>query len=377
VELFAESVSIVGVSDGATYPLAKKQHGLEHLRSLTHLRPRTNTFGAVMRIRNALSFATHSFFQQHGFMYVNSPLITGSDCEGAGEMFQVTTLDVKNPPLTPSGAVDYTADFFGKQAFLTVSGQLNAEHYACAFSSVYTFGPTFRAENSNTTRHLAEFWMIEPEIAFADIQDDMNCAEAYLRYCLSHVLKHCTDDLRFLAEHYDKELLTTLTSVADTPFARLTYTEAVDILLAAKDQPWEYPPKWGEELQTEHERYLAEKHCKKPLIVYNYPKECKAFYMRLNDDDKTVAAMDVLFPRLGEMVGGSQREERLDVLLRRMEESGLESAGYEAYLDLRKYGTQKHAGFGVGFERLVTYATGMTNIRDVIPFPRAPGTMAN
>lgn len=377
VELFAESLSVVGVSDGAKYPLAKKAHSLEHLRSLTHLRPRTNTFGAVMRVRNALSFATHSFFQKNGFMYVNSPLITGSDCEGAGEMFQVTTLDVSKPPRTPDGGVDYAQDFFNKQAFLTVSGQLNAEHYACAFGSVYTFGPTFRAENSNTTRHLAEFWMIEPEIAFADIVDDMNCAEAYLRFCLSHVLEHCMEDLRFLAKHYDAELIATLRSVADTPFARITYTEAVDILLAVKGVKWEYPVEWGEELQTEHERYLAETHFKKPLIVYNYPKKCKAFYMRLNDDDKTVAAMDVLFPRLGEMVGGSQREERLDVLLKRMGELGLEAEGYEAYLDLRRFGTQKHAGFGVGFERLVTYATGMTNIRDVIPFPRAPGTMAN
>uniref|UniRef100_A0A7S4C2F7 asparagine--tRNA ligase n=1 Tax=Chrysotila carterae TaxID=13221 RepID=A0A7S4C2F7_CHRCT len=376
VELQAESVSVVGVSDGAQYPLAKKAHTLEHLRTLTHLRPRTNTFGAVMRIRNALAYATHTFFQNNGFMYVNSPIITGSDCEGAGEMFQVTTLDVSKPPKTPDGAVDYAQDFFGKQAFLTVSGQLNAEHYACAFGSVYTFGPTFRAEDSNTTRHLAEFWMIEPEIAFADIIDDMNCAESYLRYCIAHVLEHCPEDIKFLAKHYDPELPKTLRFVADTPFARMTYTEAIEVLLKEKNVKWEFPPEWGKELQTEHERYLAETYCKKPLIVYNYPKDCKAFYMRLNDDNKTVAAMDVLFPRLGEMVGGSQREERLDVLLRRMEEMGLEKEGYEAYLDLRRFGTQKHAGFGVGFERLVTYTTGMTNIRDVIPFPRAPGTMA-
>jgi len=290
----------------------------------------------------------------------------------------VTTLDINNPPRRADKSLDYAQDFFGKQAFLTVSGQLNGEQYACAFGSIYTFGPTFRAENSNTTRHLSEFWMIEPEIAFADIIDDMNCAEGYLRFCLSQVLQDCMEDLQFLQQHYEeKELIATLTNVAASPFARITYTEAIEILSQAKGIEWQFPPKWGEELQTEHERYLAEHHFKGPLIVYNYPKDCKAFYMRLNDDGKTVAAMDVLFPRLGEMVGGSQREERMDVLLKRMKEMGLDMAAYDAYLDLRKYGTQKHAGFGVGFERLVTYATGMVNIRDVIPFPRAPMTMVN
>mmetsp|Transcript_48907 Transcript_48907/g.121347 ORF Transcript_48907/g.121347 Transcript_48907/m.121347 type:complete len:338 (+) Transcript_48907:562-1575(+) len=335
-----------------------------------------------MRVRNALAFATHAFFQQNGFVYVHSPLITGADCEGAGEMFQVTTLDVGKPPMA-AGAVDYKHDFFGKPAYLTVSGQLNAEHYACAFSSVYTFGPTFRAERSNTTRHLAEFWMIEPEIAFADLSNDMDCAEAYLRYCYRHVLEHCEEDLAFLDKNYTPEgepsLFEKLKLVVSQPFARMTYTDAI-AEVSKVDGPaagvkWEFPPAWGNELQTEHEKYLAEVIFKKPVIVYNYPKECKAFYMRLNDDGKTVAAMDVLFPRVGEMVGGSQREERLDVLLQRMEELGLDKKDYEAYLDLRRYGTQKHAGFGVGFERLVLYATAMGNIRDVIPFPRTVGQM--
>ena len=411
VELAAASVRVVGPSDGATYPLAKKAHTLEHLRTITHMRPRTNTIGAVMRVRNTLAYAAHTFFHEHGFMYVNSPLITGSDCEGAGEMFQVTTLDLANVPKLPGAkGVDYSKDFFGRSSYLTVSGQLNAEHYACAFGSVYTFGPTFRAEDSNTTRHLAEFWMIEPEIAFADLTDDMNCAEAFLTYCLKKVLGSCADDLAFLAKHYDAELINKLQHVTSTPFARVTYTEAIQILSDAKGVKWEHPPTWGKELQTEHEKYLAEvtlarrsrrpaepappcprpsppprrdAHAgpllqvvfERPVIVYNYPKDCKAFYMRLNDDDKTVAAMDVLFPKLGEMVGGSQREERLDVLLKRMEEMELKAEDYDAYLDLRRYGTQKHAGFGVGFERLVTYATGMGNIRDVIPFPRAPGQL--
>ena len=376
VEMKVASIAIVGPSDGATYPLAKKAHTLEHLRSISHMRPRTNTIAAVMRIRNVLSYATHSFFQQNGFMYVNSPLITGADCEGAGEMFQVTTLDVNKPPRNADGSVNYGEDFFGQPSYLTVSGQLNAEHYACAFGSVYTFGPTFRAENSHTTRHLAEFWMIEPEIAFADIVDDMNCAEGFLQFALTTVLERCADDLAFLQKHYDPQLIETLRHVSTAPFERLTYTEAVEIC-AKSGKKWEFKPEWGAELQTEHERYLAEEVYKKPVIVYNYPKDCKAFYMRVNDDNRTVAAMDVLFPKLGEMVGGSQREERLDVLLARMQEMGLKQEDYEAYLDLRRYGTQKHAGFGVGFERLVTYATGMGNIRDVIPFPRAPGQMQN
>ena len=384
LELKVSSLCVLGSSDGGSYPLAKKGHSLDFLRSLTHLRPRTNTFGAVMRIRNELAYATHTFFQSHNFMYVHTPLITGSDCEGAGEMFRVTTLDVNNLPTLPGGqGVDFSQDFFDKPSFLTVSGQLNAEHYACAFGSVYTFGPTFRAENSNTTRHLAEFWMIEPEIAFADLEDDMNLAEAYLQHCLRHVLENCEADVAFLEQHYDKELSKTLRMVSSTPFERLTYTRAVEIC-AQRDNgafAWEHAPEWGEELHTEHERYLAESVFHKPVIVYNYPKACKAFYMRLNDgeppDRQTVAAMDVLFPRLGEMVGGSQREERLDVLLARMQEAGLPVDEYQAYVDLRRFGTQKHAGFGVGFERLVSYATGMTNIRDVIPYPRAPHTMQN
>jgi len=337
----------------------------------------------VMRIRNALAYATHSFFQSSGFVYVHSPLITGADCEGAGEMFQVTTLDMNKPPKGKDGKVDFSQDFFGKSSYFTVSGQLNAEHYACAFGSVYTFGPTFRAENSNTTRHLAEFWMIEPEICFADINNDMDCAEGYLRHCFRHVLEECAEDVAFLSKNYHVEgeqtLIEKLKVVVETPFARMTYTDAIaevsKVSGPAKGVKWEYPPEWGKELQTEHEKYLAEVIFKKPVIVYNYPKDCKAFYMRMNDDGKTVAAMDVLFPRVGEMVGGSQREERLDVLLTRMKEMGLSEADYEAYLDLRRFGTQKHAGFGVGFERLVLYATAMTNIRDVIPFPRAVGQM--
>ncbi len=380
VELAVERLCVVGPSDGAIYPLAKKSHTLEHLRGLTHLRPRTNTIGAVMRIRNGLAYATHSFFQSEGFLYCHAPLITGADCEGAGEMFRVTTLDLDKPLPKADGGTDYSQDFFGKGSYLTVSGQLNAEHFACAFGSVYTFGPTFRAENSNTTRHLAEFWMIEPEIAFTDLQGDMDCAEAYLRHCFRHVLQHFDEDLSFLQKMYDADLKAKLQVVADTPFARITYTEAVELCQKQPASRWEFAPTWGSELQTEHEKYLAEEVYHKPVIVYNYPKGCKAFYMRCNDGcepgKETVAAMDVLFPKVGEMVGGSQREERLDVLLARMKELGLDEKDYEAYLDLRRFGTQPHAGFGVGFERLVLYATGMGNIRDVIPFPRAVGQMA-
>ncbi|EOD06583.1 asparagine--tRNA ligase [Emiliania huxleyi CCMP1516] len=355
--------------------------------------------GAVMRVRNALAYATHTFFQQAGFMYVHAPLITGADCEGAGEMFQVTTLDLAKPlPQSAGGGVDYAQDFFSKPAYLTVSGQLNGEYYACAFGSIYTFGPTFRAENSNTTRHLAEFWMIEPEIAFCDLTQNMDCVEGYLRHCFSHVLAECGEDLAFLEDYevkrkeeagepLEETLRARLEVVVKDAFARVSYTEAVEIV-KQDGVAWEFPPQWGEELQTEHEKYLAEVVYKKPVIVYNYPKKCKAFYMRLNDDDATVGAMDVLFPRVGEMVGGaardctrlheiarSQREERLDVLLARMKEMGLQEEDYSAYLDTRRFGSQPHSGFGVGFERLVLYATAMGNIRDVIPFPRTVGQM--
>jgi len=389
-ELPVDEIEIVGPSDGAKYPIPPAKINLETLRSITHMRPRTGVMGAVMRIRNSLAYATHTFFQSSGFMYVHAPLITGADCEGAGEMFQVTTLDVANAP-KKAGAVDYSQDFFGKQAYLTVSGQLNGEYYACAFGSIYTFGPTFRAENSNTTRHLAEFWMIEPEIAFCDLHNNMDCAESYLRHCFRHVLEANAEDLAFLEDFEEKrkaeegvsdgepKLRERLETVANNEFGRVSYTEAVEIVSKVpgpkEGVAWEYPPKWGEELQTEHEKYLAESVFKKPVIVYNYPKDCKAFYMRLNDDNKTVGAMDVLFPRVGEMVGGSQREERLDVLLRRMGEMGLKEEDYAAYLDTRRFGSQPHSGFGVGFERLVLYATAMGNIRDVIPFPRTPGQM--
>ena len=380
-------IEVIGVADAAKYPIPAARINLETLRGMTHMRPRTNVIGAVMRIRNALAFATHAFFQKEGFMYCHSPLITGADCEGAGEMFQVTTLDLnkelKKLLKAEGGGVDYKEDFFGKPAFLTVSGQLNAEHYACAFGSVYTFGPTFRAEHSVTARHLAEFWMIEPEMCFTDIEGDMNCAEGFLRFAFQYVLDNCDEDLTFLSSKYfDPELKTRLKVVASEPFVRITYTEAMETCAKeAKKNPkrFEYPTTWGLELQTEHERFLAEEVYKKPVIVYNYPKGCKAFYMRCNDGcepgRETVAAMDVLFPKVGEMVGGSQREERLDVLLERMKEMGLNQADYEAYLDLRRFGTQKHAGFGVGFERLVLYATAMGNIRDVIPFPRTYGQM--
>ena len=396
-ELPVETIEMIGPSDGAKYPIPPTKINLETLRAVTHMRPRTGVMGAVMRVRNVLAYATHTFFQKSGFMYVHAPLITGADCEGAGEMFQVTTLDLAKPlPKTPAGGVDYAEDFFGKPSYLTVSGQLNGEYFACAFGSIYTFGPTFRAENSNTTRHLAEFWMIEPEIAFCDLSQNMDCAEGYLRHCFRHVLKECADDLAFLEEYEQKnkeeaakeageelddepKLRERLQIVADNDFVRISYTEAVEIVSKVPGPKagvaWVYPPKWGEELQTEHEKYLAEVVYRKPCIVYNYPKGCKAFYMRLNDDDATVGAMDVLFPRVGEMVGGSQREERLDVLLRRMGELGLKEEDYSAYLDTRRFGSQPHSGFGVGFERLVLYATAMGNIRDVIPFPRTVGQM--
>ena len=441
-ELAVDELEVIGAADSETYPLQKKRHTLEYLRSIAHLRPRTNTIGAVARVRNQLAYATHKFFQEHGFLYANTPIVTASDCEGAGEQFQVTTLlngfaaaaaatpeaiaaaeaaakeqgevvkavkeakkagdaskeDVDGAvakllslkseaealagaaggaslPKKDDGSIDYSQDFFGKPSYLTVSGQLNGEIMACAVNDIYTFGPTFRAENSNTSRHLAEFWMVEPELAFADLNDDMDCAEAYLKYCLKHVLENCDEDLAFFEKNISKDnLRERLRSVATQEFARITYTEAVDHILNAKKK-FEFPIKWGADLQSEHERYITEEVFKnRPVIVRDYPKDIKAFYMRLNDDNKTVAAMDVLVPRVGELMGGSQREERLDVLERRIEENGLEKESYWWYLDLRRYGSQPHAGFGLGFERLVCYVSGVENIRDAIPFPRYPGS---
>ncbi|CAL0324255.1 unnamed protein product [Lupinus luteus] len=445
VELRAEKVLHVGPVDPAKYPLPKTKLTLEFLRDFVHLRSRTNTISAVARIRNALAFATHTFFNKHGFLYVHTPIITTSDCEGAGEMFQVSTLFseaeklekdlIQNPPPTEAdveaaklfvkekgdivsqlksakaskqeigaavnelkkakdnvskveersklkpgipeidGKVDYAKDFFARQAFLTVSGQLQVESYACALSSVYTFGPTFRAENSHTSRHLAEFWMVEPEIAFADLKDDMNCAEAYVKFLCQWLLDNCLEDMKFMADKFDKSCIDRLKMVASTPFVRVSYTEAVEILVEAVDggKKFENEVKWGIDLASEHERYLTEVKFQKPVIVYNYPKDIKAFYMRLNDDLKTVAAMDVLVPKVGELIGGSQREERLDVIQQRLKDIGLPPEPYEWYLDLRRFGTVKHAGFGLGFERMILFATGLENIRDVIPFPRYPG----
>ena len=371
-ELKVSSISLEGAS-APEYPLQKKRHSVEYLRTVAHLRPRTNLFSAVFRIRSVAAFAIHSFFQERGFVYVNTPLITGSDCEGAGEMFRVTTLDPKDPPLTEDGEVDWSQDFFGKMTSLTVSGQLNGETYAMAFGNIYTFGPTFRAENSNTTRHAAEFWMIEPEIAFADLADDMDLAEAMLKFVIRKVLDTCTQEIEFLTNFVDKGLKERLELVASSDFARVSYTEAVEILKNSGAE-FKYPVYWGCDLQTEHERYLTEKQFGKPVFVTDYPKEIKAFYMRLNDDGKTVAAADCLAPGIGEIIGGSQREERLDVLEKRMEELGLDKSGYDWYLDLRRYGGTRHAGFGLGFERLIMYLTGVGNIRDVIPFPRTTGS---
>ncbi|KAI5073313.1 hypothetical protein GOP47_0011326 [Adiantum capillus-veneris] len=442
VEFKVSKVLEVGTCNPSAYPIAKTRLPLEYLRGHLHLRARTNTIAAVARIRNALAFAIHTFFQQNGFLYVHTPIITTSDCEGAGEMFQVTTLFheaerrerefVANPPPSEAeldeakhavtlkgdalkelkkggdkgtiatvvqelkqakdtlmqlearskfqpgmpkkdGAVDYTADFFSRQAFLTVSGQLQVETYACGLSSVYTFGPTFRAENSHTTRHLAEFWMIEPEIAFADLEDDMNCAEDCVKFLCKWLLEHCADDMEFMANMFDKTALDRLRLVATSPFARITYTEAVEILEKVTDRKFENDVHWGIDLASEHERYLTEEVFKKPVIVYNYPKDIKAFYMRLNEDGKTVAAMDVLVPKVGELVGGSQREERVECLEKRLKEMGLPQEPYDWYLELRRYGTVKHAGFGLGFERMILFATGLENIRDSIPFPRYPG----
>jgi asparaginyl-tRNA synthetase len=372
LEMQATELTLIGKCDPEVYPLQKKKHSFEFLRTIAHLRPRTNTFGAVSRVRNALAVATHQFFQKRGFLYVHTPIITGSDCEGAGELFQVTALDLASPPKTPEGKVDFSKDFFAKPTYLTVSGQLDGEIFACALSDIYTFGPTFRAENSNTSRHLAEFWMIEPEMAFADLNDDMDCAEAYLKYVLKYVLENCTEDMEFFEKFISPGLISRLQHVVSTPFERATYSYAIRILEKA-DKKFEFPVKWGLDLQSEHERFLAEEFFAKPVIITDYPKEIKAFYMRANDDEKTVAAMDVLVPKIGEIIGGSQREERLGLLEAKMKASKLPLDEYGWYLELRKYGTVPHAGFGAGFERLIQYATGMENIRDVIPFPRYPG----
>ncbi len=370
-EIKAEEIFVEGEST-PDYPLQKKRHSFEYLRTIAHLRPRANTFSAVFRVRSIAAYAIHKFFNERGFVYTHTPLITCSDCEGAGEMFQVTTLDNKNIPLDDKGNVDYSQDFFGKSASLTVSGQLNCETYALAFRNVYTFGPTFRAENSNTTRHAAEFWMIEPEISFADLSDDMALAEDMLKFVIKYVLENAPEEINFFNNFVDKGLVERLLHVANSDFGRVTYTEAIEILKKNNDN-FDYPVEWGSDLQTEHERYLTEEVFKKPVFVTDYPKEIKAFYMRLNDDGKTVAAMDLLVPGIGEIIGGSQREERYDVLVDRMNELGLKPEDYWWYLDLRKYGGCKHAGFGLGFERAIMYLTGISNIRDVIPFPRTVG----
>jgi asparaginyl-tRNA synthetase len=368
VELKAAIIEVEGAST-PDYPLQKKRHTTEYLRTIAHLRPRTNLFSAVFRVRSVAAHAIHTFFQEQGFVYVHTPIITGSDCEGAGEMFRITTLDVNNPPRLEDGSVDWSQDFFGKSANLTVSGQLNVESFAQAFGRVYTFGPTFRAENSNTQRHAAEFWMIEPEIAFADLNDDMALAESMIKFIISYVLEHCPQEMEFFNSFVDKGLLDRLNNVVNNDFARVTYTEAIDILSKQNDR-FDYKVSWGCDLQTEHERYLTEEVFKRPVFVTDYPKEIKAFYMKLNDDGKTVAAVDCLVPGIGEIIGGSQREDDYDKLLARIQELGLNEQDYSFYLDLRKYGSARHAGFGLGFERCVMYLTGMSNIRDVIPFPR-------
>lgn len=362
---------VVEADSQSDYPLQKKRHTMEFMREIAHLRPRSNTFSAVYRVRSIVAYAIHKFFQEQNFVYVHAPIITGSDAEGAGEMFQVTTLDPNNLPRTEDGKIDYSQDFFGKETNLTVSGQLEAEAFALAFRNVYTFGPTFRAENSNTARHASEFWMIEPEIAFADLQDDMDLAEAMVKYIITYTLEHAPEEMNFFNQFIDKGLLERLDHIVNSSFERVTYTEAVEILQKSGKE-FQYPVEWGLELQTEHERYLTEEVYKKPIFVTDYPKDCKAFYMRLNDDGKTVAACDMLVPGVGEIIGGSQREERLDVLEARMKELGISENGYEWYLDLRRYGGVKHAGYGLGFERMIMYLTGMSNIRDVLPFPRTP-----
>ncbi len=370
-EIQADDIIIYGEADPEKYPLQKKGHSLEFLREIAHLRPRTNTFGAVLRIRHALSFAIHKYFNDNGFYYLHTPIITGSDCEGAGAMFRVTTLDLDNIPRKKDGSVDFSKDFFGKETNLTVSGQLEAELGAMSLSNVYTFGPTFRAENSNTARHLSEFWMIEPEMAFFEINDNMDLAEDFLKYLVSYILEKCIDDLEFLQKMYDKKLLERLNFVVENQFERLTYTKAIEILEMSGEK-FEFPVSWGVDLQSEHERYLVEKHFHKPVILTDYPKDIKAFYMKLNDDDKTVRALDVLFPKIGEIIGGSQREEDYNKLSKRIEEMSIDPNDVWWYLETRKFGTAPHSGFGLGFERLMLFITGMGNIRDVIPFPRAP-----
>ena len=372
-EVVAENIEIYSIAP-EDFPLQKKKHTDEYLRTIAHLRPRSNKYGAAFRVRSTLSYAIHKFFQERGFKYVHTPILTGSDCEGAGEMFQVTTLDIKNPPRLPNGEIDYSEDFFGKQAHLTVSGQLNGEMYACALGDIYTFGPTFRAENSNTARHAAEFWMIEPEMAFADLNDNMDLAEDMVRYCVSYVMEQCPDDIELFAKYVDTTLMDTLNNIKNNSFARITYTEAIEIMKKS-GKKFEYAPEYGIDMQTEHERFLAEEHFKRPVIVTDYPKEIKAFYMRMNDDGKTVAAMDVLVPRIGELIGGSQREERYEILKQRIKELGMREEDYSWYLDSRKYGSVPHAGFGLGFERMMMLLTGIANIRDVIPFPRTPKSL--
>ena len=374
VEIQAGEIEIYGECDPMRYPLQKKDTSFEYLRTVAHMRPRTNTFGAILRIRNQMAFAIHKFFNEKGFVYLHTPLITASDCEGAGQMFKVTTLDLENLPRNKKGEVDYTKDFFGKETSLTVSGQLEGELGATALGEIYTFGPTFRAENSNTPRHLAEFWMIEPEMAFYDIKDNMDLAEEFIKYLVKHALDNCMDDIKFLNDRYDNELISRLEGVADTEFVRLPYTEGIRILeeAIANGTSFEYPVGWGTDLQSEHERYLVEQHFKKPVILTDYPKDIKAFYMKQNEDGKTVRAMDVLFPKIGEIIGGSEREASLEKLENRISELGMSRRGLEWYIDTRRFGSVPHSGFGLGFERLLLFVTGMSNIRDVIPFPRTP-----
>ena len=371
-EVHAASVTLIGKADPETYELQKKRHSFEYLRTIAHLRPRTNTFGAVMRVRNQISRSIHDFFQEQNFLYVHTPIITASDCEGAGEMFKVTTLDLTRVPKNDQG-VDYSQDFFERPSFLTVSGQLEGEIFACSLGKVYTFGPTFRAENSNTSRHLAEFWMVEPEMAFFELTDNMNLAEAFLKRIFGDVLANCAEDMAFFAEHIEKTAVSRLETICSSEFVRLPYTEAIQILESA-GRDWDFPVKWGIDLQAEHERYLTEEKFQKPVILFDYPREIKPFYMRVNEDGRTVRAMDVLVPGVGEIIGGSQREERLDILEQRMIEQKLDPSAYWWYVDLRRYGTVPHSGFGLGLERAVQFVTGMTNIRDVIPFPRTPGS---
>lgn len=371
VEIQVASIEVYGTADSETYPLQKKGHSLEFLREIAHLRPRTNTFGAVLRVRHAMAFAIHKYFNDKGFVYVHTPIVTGSDAEGAGQMFTVTTLNMEKPPRKDDGSINYAEDFFGKHTNLTVSGQLEGELAATALSEIYTFGPTFRAENSNTPRHLAEFWMIEPEMAFYEIKENMDLAEDFIKYLVRYALENCADDLRFLNDMWDKELVERLQGVVETEFVRLDYTEGVEILMKS-GQKFEFPVSWGVDLQSEHERYLVEKHFKKPVILTNYPKEIKAFYMKQNEDGKTVRAMDILFPKIGEIIGGSQREESYDKLMARIEELQIPYKDMWWYLDTRRFGTVPHSGFGLGFERLLLFVTGMANIRDVIPFPRTP-----